>query len=318
MMQFQHTARHSGIVRLRGFRQHSGMRKIVLWLVTLALCGGVLGWIISRPPAGADPSLELAGDVEAGRLIFAAAGCASCHIAPGSEKTADPMLAGGKAFKTDFGTFYAPNISTHVEAGIGGWSDADLLTAIVQGVSPAGQYYYPAFPSHAYALADQDDIGHLIAYLRTLPAVDTVSRAHDVPFPFNIRRSLWGWRLLFAPDDWSRPAETPQLDRGRYLVEALGHCGECHTPRNRLGGFQTDRWLAGAARATGEGRVPGLTPAQLDWSAPDIAEYLKSGFTPDYDVVGGDMAEVVANTAQLSDEDRAAIAAYLKALPATE
>ena len=295
------------------------MRKTILWLLVLGAIGAGVGWIISRPPAVPDVTIAQVGDAEAGRLVFAAAGCASCHIAPKAEKGDSPVLAGGKAFATAFGTFYAPNISSHPEAGIGSWSDAELLHAIVAGVSPERQYYYPAFPSHAYALAEPNDIWNLMAYLRTLPADATPTVPHEVGFPFNIRRSLWGWRLLFAPKDWVRTADTPELERGRYLVEALAHCGECHTPRNALGGFEIDRWLAGAPLPDGKpGKIPGLTPAQLDWSATDIAEYLRSGFTPEYDVAGGEMAEVIENTSQLSDEDRAAIAAYIKALPATE
>ena len=155
----------------------------------------------------------------------------------------------------------------------------------------------------------------LIAHLRTLPADATPTKPHDVAFPFTIRRGLWLWRVLFAPADWVAPADTPELERGRYLVEALGHCAECHTPRNVLGGLQISAWLSGAPLPVGDGKVPGLTSDHLDWSAVDIAEYLKSGFTPEYDVVGGEMADVVENTSQLTDEDRAAIAAYVKALP---
>lgn len=291
------------------------MRKAIYVLLALALCALAGGWLLSRPPALPDAALAEGGDAEAGKRVFAAAGCASCHIAPGAEKSEQPVLAGGKGFASDFGTFYAPNISAHPEAGVGAWSDAQLYRAITQGVSPGNRYYYPAFPTHAYALARPEDMRDLIAHLRSLPEDATPSKAHEAPFPFTIRRGLWLWRALFAPKDWVRPAETAEMERGRYLVEALGHCAECHTPRNALGGLKLDQWLAGAPAPTGEGRIPGLTPAQLDWSAGDIAEYLKSGFTPDYDVVGGEMAEVVENTAQLTGSDRAAIAAYIKALP---
>ena len=224
------------------------------------------------------------------------------------------MLAGSKAFATDFGTFYAPNISPHAQAGIGGWSDAELFHAIRAGVSPSGAYYYPAFPSHAYALAEAQDIADLIAYLRTLPLDASPSIPHAVGFPFTLRRGLWLWRAAFAPKGWTGPDGTPEIARGRYLAEALAHCAECHTPRNRFGGLDRARWMAGAPSPTGDGRVPGLTPANLDWSEGDIAEYLSSGFTPDYDVAGGDMADVIENTSQLSEADRAAIAAYVKAL----
>lgn len=294
------------------------MRRALYIILILALVVIAGGWFLSRPPALPDASIAEGGDVKAGQLVFAAAGCASCHIAPGAEKTDAPVLAGGKAFPSDFGTFYAPNISSDEETGIGAWSDAALYRAVTAGISPDGRYYYPAFPTHSYALASQEDIRNLVAFLRTLPADATPSKAHGVGFPFNIRRGLWLWRVAFAPKDWVRPAETSELERGRYLVETLGHCAECHTPRNALGGLQTAKWMAGAALPVGEGRVPNLTPAKLDWSVADIAEYLKSGFTPDYDVVGGEMADVVENTSKLPDEDRQAIAAYLKALPAIE
>ncbi len=142
-----------------------------------------------------------------------------------------PILAGGRVFPSDFGTFHAPNISSDVSAGIGAWTDADLLNAIMRGVSPSGAHLYPAFPFDAYAKATPQDMVDLVAYLRTLPGDPTVSVPHDVGFPFSIRRR-WGdgnscsdlmiWVLA--------DAATPQIERGRYLVEALGHCGECHTP----------------------------------------------------------------------------------------
>lgn len=294
------------------------MRKAIIWLLGIGLIGLALGWVISRPPAMPPTLAALQGDAEAGRIIFAAAGCASCHVAQNAEASETPLLTGGHAFATDFGTFYAPNISPHPESGIGGWTDAQIIHAIQAGVSPDGRYYYPAFPNHAYALADPQDIADLVAHLRRLPEDATASKPHDVSFPFSIRRGLWLWRTMFAPKDWVGPADTPQIERGRYLAEALGHCSECHTPRNALGGLDRTRWMAGAPLPTGKGKVPNLTPAALDWSETDIAEYLRSGFTPEYDVAGGDMVDVIANTSQLSDEDRAAIAAYLKALPAVE
>lgn len=294
------------------------MRRLFYLVLTLLVGGVSLGWFLSAPPELPSDDVARGGDAETGALVFAAAGCASCHLAPGAEKTGLPVLAGGKAFESDFGTFYAPNISSHTEAGIGAWSDAALYRAIVDGVSPDGAYYYPAFPTHAYRLSTPQDMRDLIAYLRTLPADAAASKTHDTGFPFTIRRGLWAWRVMFAPKDWHRETGTPELERGRYLVEALGHCAECHTPRNALGGLQSAYWLAGAPALVGDGRVPGLRPDQLDWSVNDIAEYLSSGFTPDYDVAGGEMAEVVENTSKLTDADRRAIAMYLKALPASQ
>ncbi|PVA05947.1 c-type cytochrome [Thalassorhabdomicrobium marinisediminis] len=289
------------------------MRKGV-WLLAgvgvVAVAG--VGLAVTQPqslPASALAGVE--GDAARGAQVYAAAGCGSCHGAEDTE-----ALAGGAAFASPFGTFYAPNISTHADQGIGGWSDYELANAIRAGVSPEGQHYYPAFPYTSYARMTAQDTADLIAHLRTLPADATPSRGHDVGFPFNIRRSLGGWKFLFASDDWVvTDAPSPEVERGRYLVEALGHCGECHTPRNALGGLKTDQWLRGAANPAGDGRIPSIHPDDLGWSAQDIAIYLESGFTPDFDTVGGEMVEVVENTAKLADEDRNAIAAYLVALP---
>ena len=273
-----------------------------------------VGWFITRPsPLPASALDGLSGDAERGKIIFAAAGCASCHTAP----EGDPLiLAGGQRFPSDFGTFIAPNISPDPVHGIGAWSDLDLASAITQGVSPGGAHYYPAFPYSAYNKAELADIVDLIAYLRTLPPSAEPSQPHDVGFPFNIRASLGGWKFLFSSQDWAlADAATPEITRGRYLVEALGHCTECHTERNALGGLKRDRWLAGAPNPSGEGRIPNITPTGLDWSAGEIAEYLKSGFTPEFDTAGGEMVAVIKNTSQLTDADRSAIAAYLKAIP---
>jgi mono/diheme cytochrome c family protein len=153
--------------------------------------------------------------------------------------------------------------------------------------------------------------------MQTLPASATPSQPHDLSFPFNIRRSVGLWKQLYLTEAWVIEDTAGQAEtRGRYLVEALGHCGECHTPRDGLGGLDTSRWLAGAPNPVGSGRIPPLTPDQLEWSATDIAYYLETGFTPEFDSVGGHMVPVVQNFAQLPAEDRAAVASYLKALPA--
>ncbi len=277
---------------------------------------GVLWWLsapddITRPYAA-----DVTPDIQAGALVFAAGGCASCHAAPEAKGDAKLHLAGGLAFDSDFGTFYAPNISSDAAAGIGTWTLEDFARAVTKGVSPQGRHYYPAFPYTAYARMTPQDVADLHAYMATLPADATPSKPHDVGFPFNIRRSVGLWKFMFSDTrDVLTDAQTPQIARGRYLVEGLSHCGECHTPRNALGALDRNAWLSGAANPSGKGRIPGITPAQLDWSEADLIEYLTSGFTPDYDSAGGKMADVVANLAQLPEADRAAIAAYLKALP---
>lgn len=286
------------------------------WLIALLLVGGGLFWALTRP-AGPDPTLiaGLTGDPEAGRLGFAAAGCAGCHIGPEATASDAPVLSGGRRFETAFGTFVAPNISPSA-AGIGGWSDAQIVHAVMQGVSPGGRHYYPAFPYTAYSLADPQDILDLAAYLRGLPPDDTPSAEHDLRFPYSIRRGVGLWKRLYLRDDWVlSEAPTPEIDRGRTLVEAMGHCAECHTPRDRLGGLKRSRWLAGAPLPSGDDTVPPIHPTLLGWTGLEIAYYLETGFTPSFDSAGGAMAEVIRNTRQLPAGDRAAIAAYLLALP---
>lgn len=290
------------------------MRKLLKILMILAVLGLAAFWFPTRP-SRVDPAAlaGLSGDVARGETVFWAAGCASCHAAPRAEGASRTTLSGGMAFPSPFGTFHAPNISPDPTHGIGNWSVTDLANAMLHGTSPQGAHYYPAFPYTSYARAALQDVADLHAYVMTLPASAIPSLPHDVGFPFNIRRTLGGWKLLFAGSGWVTDVP-PEHERGRYLVEALGHCGECHTPRNALGGLDYDRWLQGAPDPSGKGRVPAITPDRLDWSARDIAAYLATGFTPEFDSAGGHMADVVQNMAHLPESDLAAIAAYLKAL----
>lgn len=295
------------------------MRRALISLAVLALLGAGTAWVLTAPDPLPAAELEaLQGDPVRGELVFHAAGCASCHVAPDAEQSEQPVLSGGQRFVTQFGTFVAPNISPSPQ-GIGDWSQAEVMNAVLRGVSPEGRHYYPAFPWNAYNKADPQDVADLAAYLTTLPPSPAESLPHEIPFPFNIRRAVGGWKLLFLQDDWVVTSEiSEQQQRGRYLVEALGHCGECHTPRNALGGLRTSTWLSGARDPLGEGWNPNITPAGLRWSEEEISAMLQSGFTPGFDVVGGGMAEVVANTSRLTDEDRRAIAAYLKIVPPVE
>ena len=293
------------------------MTRILLGLAGLAVIGAGAGWLLTAPRP-LDPAVldGLTGDAGRGALVFAAAGCASCHTAPDAPAADLPVLSGGMRFETAFGTFVAPNISPSPE-GVGDWTDAEIVSATMTGVSPDGAHYYPAFPYTAYGLADPQDMVDLVAFLRTLPPDATPSQPHEIGFPFNIRRSIGGWKMLFGTDGFVlAEAATPELTRGRYLVEALGHCAECHTPRNALGGLDRGNWLAGGPNPDGEGRIPNITPGVLTWSETEIAQYLETGFTPEFDTAGGSMAHVIRNTSRLTPEDRAAIAAYLKAVPA--
>lgn len=288
-------------------------------LAILALGGAAGGWWITAPdPLPAATFDGLTGDPVRGELVFTAAGCASCHAAPGATGEAERVLAGGQRFPSDFGTFIAPNISPS-EAGIGGWTVADLGNALMRGVSPEGAHYYPALPYASYAKMQPQDVADIHAYMQSLPPSDVASQPHEMGFPFNIRRSVGVWKVLFLNTDWVLTSDlTPEETRGREIVEALAHCGECHTPRNALGGMDTGRWLAGAPNPSGEGTIPNITPAKLTWSTGEIVTYLTIGFTPEFDSAGGHMAHVVTNMAALPDTDRQAVAAYLKKVAPAE
>lgn len=291
---------------------------MLIFLIACVVFSAGVFWGLTRP-ASLEPEFAAGHtpDIEAGALVFAAGGCASCHAAPEAEGDDKLILAGGYSFASDFGTFYAPNISPDPQAGIGSWDLPGFARAVTKGVSPDGQHYYPAFPYNAYQHMTQTDVADLYAYMKTLPVSETASKAHDLGFPFNIRRGLGLWKRMFMTDDYVVAGDlTPEQTRGRYLVEGLAHCGECHTPRNDLGGLERGAWLSSAPNPSGKGRIPNITPAVLDWSETDLVYYFETGLTPDYDSVGGSMAAVVTNLAKLPESDRAAIAAYLKIVPA--
>lgn len=296
-------------------------KKLLSGLVLLAVAAGALWWLTKPKPWDAAHWEGLGEpDLANGEQVFWAGGCASCHAAPGAEQERRLVLAGGRALKSPFGAFHAPNISPDETAGIGGWTLAEFGNAMTRGVGKHGEHLYPSFPYGSYARMTAADINDLWAYLQTLPKSANVPPPHDLPFPYNIRMALGGWKLLFFTDAPRVQVDTAdaKLARGQYLVEGPGHCGECHTPRNGLGGFEADRWLAGAPNPEGEGRIPDITPGSKNigsWSESDIAYYLETGFTPDFDSAGGSMVEVQKNMAKLAPSDREAIAAYLKALP---
>jgi len=294
--------------------------RILLWLLALAVIGAGGAWVLARPNPMAEADVAgLSGDATRGESVFWAAGCASCHMAAGAKGDAQLVLTGGQRFPSDFGTFIAPNISQDPAHGIGGWSLLDLANALKRGVSPDGMHYYPALPYASYARMQMQDVADLHTFLKTLPADATPSQPHDLEFPFSLRDTVGIWKLLYLSEDWSFAGNlTPTADRGRYIAEALAHCGECHTPRTTLGGMDTARWLGGAPNPSGQGRIPNITPAKLDWTAGDIVQYLTTGFTPEFDSVGGHMAHVVENMARLPEADRLAVAEYLKAVPNVE
>ena len=292
------------------------MRRIYPGLVLAAAAFGIYGWLTATPMASAVTAPAYTPDLANGLTTFNAAGCSSCHAVPGQPDRT--KLGGGLAIPSPFGTFYAPNISPDPADGIGRWSEAEFVRAVMQGISPAGYHYFPAFPYTSYAQAKVEDIRDLFAYLKTLTPVPGKVRDHAVPFPFDIRRNIGIWKLLFMDGkpfmkDAARPAG---WNRGAYLVNSLGHCAECHSPRNFLGGIVANKRFAGGPDPEGQGWVSNITQKGIgDWSEKDIAYFLQTGELPEGDAAGGSMARVIKNISQLSPQDRAAMAEYLKSLP---
>ena len=314
-------------------RIQSPLKFGLVFLLVVAGLGFAVFWGLTSPDLfhalrGRDLNLppHFVADAGRGERHFWAGGCASCHHSESSEKGQANgnavFLGGGQRLKTPFGTFIMPNISSHPQDGIGNWSFENFAKAMREGVLPDGRHAFPAFPYTAYQRMTTADLADLFAFLKTLPKVDGRPPAHELAFPFNMRRGvgLWKWLYLdgspFLPD----PAKPDLWNRGAYLVNGLGHCAECHSPRSLAGGIIAGRRFAGGPSPEGgEGRVPNITPHPDGlgrWSLEDIEEFLKTGFTPDFDSAGGSMAEVIKNTARLSDDDRKAIATYLKGLAA--
>ena len=302
------------------------MRKAIVGLLVLAVLGALGFWGLTSPAAyglirggdAAAPAANRQPDLENGRTLFYAGGCTSCHATPNQDDKL--RLGGGYALKSPFGTFHVPNISPHKQDGIGSWTAADFTRAMREGTSPDGRHYYPAFPYTSYQRMNAEELADLFAFMMTLQPVEGRAPGHDLPFPFNIRRGVGLWKLAFldgrtfAPD----PAKSAGWNRGAYLVNGPGHCAECHSQRSFAGAIIEDRRFAGGPDPEGRGTVPNITPHPTGiggWTADDLATLLKTGETPNFDTVGGPMADVVGHTRQLSDADRQAMAEYLISLP---
>lgn len=288
----------SGVVRKK-----KDARRCVLRACALAL---VLGTAVATASAE--------GDSRHGQYLSKAAGCAGCHTEVKKDAVA---YAGGRALKTPFGTFYGPNITPHPQAGIGRWTEANFIRAMRMGERPDGAHYFPAFPYSSFTKITDGDLRDLWAFLRTLPPSSRANQSHNLRFPFSWRFLVGPWKwLFFTPGAFAGNSQRAQaVNRGAYLVEALGHCGECHTPRNFLGGPKRDRVLAGGKGPDGKS-VPNLTPTRLKkWSDAELKDFLLTGLTPDNDAADETMGEVVRNTtSQLTPEDIAALIAYVRAL----
>jgi mono/diheme cytochrome c family protein len=289
--------------------------------VAVVAAAAVLGAALWEGQRGAPAlAISVAPDPKRGEYLIRAGGCIACHTEEQALKDKGPILGGGRALKTPFGTFHAPNITKDPTHGIGKWSDAEFVHAFRAGRSPAGHNYYPAFPYTSFAGADDRDLVDIKAYIVTLPAQAKPNKAHALGFPYNVRFGLTFWKWMYFDRARFRRDETKSAEwnRGAYLVNHLAHCGECHTPRGRMGATKRDMFLAGAPDIEG-GIAPNITPDEETgigkWSESAVIEVLKSGLLPDGDTVGGAMTDVVNHgTSHLTDQDLRAIAVYLKSV----
>lgn|SRR5208283_657745 len=275
---------------------------------------GVISFLLWSPKASALAE----GDVKRGEYLGRVANCVGCHT---EDREGAVPYAGGRALKTPFGTFYGPNITPDRDAGIGRWSEADFIRAMRLGVRPDGAAYFPAFPYPSYTKINDNDLRDIWAYLRTLTADKRASQEHDLGFFFQWRFMvrIWKW-LFFTPGSFvNDPRHSPIINRGAYLAQALGHCGECHTPRNFLGAPKSNRYLAGGKGPDGK-KVPNITPTRLKkWSDQEVTDYLTTGIMPDGDVANKTMEEVILNaTSRLTPADLSALISYLRSLPQLE
>ncbi len=278
-----------------------------LWGLVAAVLA-LMAVILFAPPSILD-ELEFSDNEETlarGEYLVGAGGCISCHRGVGNEEA----FSGGLGLESDFGVFYVPNITPDAETGIGGWSAGEFARAMRHGRSPAGGFYFPSFPYRSYAGLTDDDVVAMGSWLMTLAPVRFEAPAHELPW-WLVRPAMGGWNRLAG--FFSPPAEEfgdERVERGAYLARSLGHCGECHTPRNRLGIPIGGREFAGAE--LGGDTVEAIDAAALEeWTFDNFDLFLLIGLKPDGEFVGGDMNEVIEyNTSRLSDGDRDALAAF--------
>lgn len=279
-----------------------------------AAAAAIAATVAIAAPAGAEDAAGLAR----GEYVFHAAGCKGCHT---DKAGGGQLLAGGRKLATPFGTFYGPNITPDPVHGIGRWNDDDFARAVRAGVAPSGSHYFPVFPYPSYAGMTDGDIRDLKAYVFSVPPVAKPNRPHEVSFPFGWRPLLAVWKWLHLEREPPRPAagESGERQRGAYLVQVLGHCGECHTPRGWLGGSKPEMAFAGTPSGPEGGRVPNITPDRETGiggrSDKDLEALFAFGMLPDGDFVGSGMGEVVENTtSRWSEADRKAVIRHLRSL----
>lgn len=290
------------------------MKRWQLAIGIVALAGIAAGIYFLKPVTGPARDLTLTADAGRGAYLIRLGGCVGCHT---DIKNEGAELAGGPGLETAFGTFYPPNITPDAEAGIGGWTLADFSEAMSNGAGRGFyNHLYPSFPYDNYTLMSDQEIVDLYAALMARAADSTPSRPHEVTFPFNVRAVLAGWKNLFFEPGRYQPdsSKSEEWNRGRYLAYGPGHCVACHTPRNPLGGRDDNRAMQGSTGTPG-GRVPAITKTSLIEDGYDRAlliDALKTGFTPDFNILGGSMGEVIAeSTSHWTDADLNALATYL-------
>ena len=287
-------------------------RLVVILAFAVALAVTALIALQLWPLQASVPAANLAGDPKRGAYLARLSGCVTCHTAPEAA-----ALSGGSPLTSRFGTFYPPNITPDPETGIGAWTFAQFVAAVRQGVSPAGEPYYPAFPYEFYASLTDQDLADLWSAIQATPPVSRSDQKHDVGFPFNIRSGLKIWRSFFEqPHVYApHPDRTAAWNRGRYLVLGPAHCAACHTPRNLVGGLPSDMQLAGDPNMQDGGQSPALTSTDLrdkGYTFDVLVRSLRTGIGPDGDAFGGSMAEVVhGSTAYLLDRHLQDMATYL-------
>ena len=281
-------------------------------LAVVAVVGAAGAVYLLKPVSGPARDLTLVGDVERGNYLIRLGGCVACHTDAAAGRA---ELSGGAGLQTSFGTFVPPNITSDPEAGIGSWTVQQFAEAMSNGMGPQG-HLYPAFPYENYTLMSDQEIVDLYAALMATEPVSDAAAESQIPFPFNIRLAMAGWQnLFFTPTRFEPEAgQSEAYNRGKYLAYGPAHCVACHTPRNALGALEWDKALTGSPGGTG-GRAPALTAAALTeegYDVPTLVQTLKDGFTPGFDVLGGSMGEVIADSTSFwSDADLTALATYL-------
>ena len=283
------------------------------WRLALALLTS-----LASLPALALAQAPSAAELARGKYVFGATGGCGCHTVP-----KQPVNAGGRRYDGPFGTVYSSNITPDKETGIGGWTDEQIITATRLGRRPNGERLIPVHPYTTFNGMAEDDLKALVAFLRSVPPVKRANQPKKISVPMFESVFLPAWLAAFAPKETAPTAvPTSGVARGEYLVRAVGHCGECHTPRTMTMATDNTRFLAGNPKGPEDSEVPNITPDKttgLQWSEEEIADYLGTGNKPDGDVAGGLMGEMIDGTLSgykdLTKADRLAIARYLKTIP---